>query len=190
MLQEAVARDPRNPSLKADLIRAGGEISGVDAAVAKARALAASDPENNVYELVSAELYEKAGRTPEAIGVLEKAAAARPSDEGLGIALARLYNRSGDFLKAEGVLAARLHADPKSIPIGTAMAQQYWTTGRQQDAKKLLADLLARQPNDGVALLGLAEIATAERNWPEAAGYINRARTAGINDPAVSRLPL
>ena len=45
VLQEAVARDPRNSSLNADLIRVEGETSGVDAAVAKARALAAADPE-------------------------------------------------------------------------------------------------------------------------------------------------
>src|SRR5271166_1695186 len=129
VLQEAVARDPRNSSLKAQLIRVEGEVNGVDAAVAKAHALAAEDPDNNIYDLVSAELYEKAGRIPEAIAVLEKAAAARPSDEGLTIALARLYNHSGDFPKAEAVLATRLKADPTSIAVGTAMAQQYLATG-------------------------------------------------------------
>jgi len=184
VLREAAARDPRNSSLKADLIRAEGEINGVDAAVAEARALATGDPESNIYDLVSAELYEKAGRRPDAIAVLEKAAAAKPSDEGLTIALARLYDRSGDFSKAEGVLASRLLADPKSIAVGTAMAQQYFATGRAQDAKKLFADLVARRPNDVVALLGLADVATAERNWLEAKNNITRARTAGLNDPA------
>jgi len=183
VLQEAVARDPQNSALKADLIRVEGKINGLDAAVAKAHAWAASDPNNDIYDLVSAELYEKAGRIPDAIAVLEKAATARPSDENLAIALARLYGRSGDFAKAESLLTARLHADPKSVALGTAMAQQYWTTGRTQDAKKLLADLLARQANNSVVLLGLAEIATAERNWHESTDYINRARTAGTNDP-------
>ena len=112
MLEDAVARDPRNATLKADLIRVEGEINGVDAAVAKAHGLASGDPGNNIYDLVSAELYEKAGRIPEAIAGLEKAVAARPSDDGLTIALARLYSRSGDFLKAEGVLSPRLRADP------------------------------------------------------------------------------
>src|SRR5262249_43385809 len=74
VLQEAFARDPQNSALKADLIRAEGDINGVDAAVAKARALSAGDPENRVYDLVSAELYEKAGRGPDAIALLEKAA--------------------------------------------------------------------------------------------------------------------
>jgi putative PEP-CTERM system TPR-repeat lipoprotein len=184
VLQEAVARDPRNSSLKADLLRVEGEAIGVDGAVAKARALAAANPENNIYDLVSAELYEKAGRRQDAAAVLEKAAAAKPADEGLTIALARLYYRSGDFLKAEAVLAPRLHADPKSVAIGTAMAQQYIATGRTQDAKKLFADLLARQPNDVGALLSLAELATTEKNWPEATDYISRARTAEPNSSA------
>jgi putative PEP-CTERM system TPR-repeat lipoprotein len=184
VLQEAIARDPRNSSLKADLIRVEGEIVGVDAAVAKAHALAASDPENTIYDLASAELYEKAGRNQDAIALLEKAAAARPSDEGLTVALAQLYNRSGDFRKAEGVLASRLKADPENIAIGAAMAQQYFTTGRAQDAKKLFADLVARRPNDVGILLGLAEVATTQRNWPEATDYTNRARAAAPNDPA------
>jgi putative PEP-CTERM system TPR-repeat lipoprotein len=184
VLQEAVARDPRNSSLKADLIRIEGELNGVDAAVAKARALAAGDPENGIYDLVSAELYEKAGRSPEAIGALEKATVARPSDDGLTVALARLYDRSGDFGRGEGVLARRLQTDPKSIAISTAMAQHYLATGRTQDAKKLFADLASQQPNYVVALLGLAGVASAERNWPEAIEYLNRARAAGPNDPA------
>jgi predicted Zn-dependent protease len=184
VLLEAIARDPRNASLKTALIRVEREISGVDAAVAKARALAADDPENNIYDLVSAELYEQAGRRPDAIAVLEKAAAARPSDDGLAIARAQLYNRSGNPPKADGVLAARLRADPKSIAIGTAMARQYLATGRVQDAKKLFADLLARSPNDVGALVGLSEIAVGERNWPEATDYLNRARKAGPNDPS------
>jgi putative PEP-CTERM system TPR-repeat lipoprotein len=170
--------------LKAELIRVEGEITGVDAAVAKARALAVSDPESSIYDIVSAELYEKAGRVSDAIALLEKSAASRPSDEGLTIALARLYNLSGDFSKAEGVLSAQFRADPESIAVGTAMARQHFATGRRRDAKKLFADVLTRRPNDIGALLGLAEIATTERSWAEATDYVNRARAAKPSDPA------
>ena len=185
VLQDTVARDPRNSSLKADLIRVEGEINGVGTAVAKAHALAASDPENNIYDLVSAELYEKAGRIPDAITVLEKATAARPSDEGVTIALSLLYTRSGDLLRAEGVLASRLQVEPTSIAISTAMAQQYLVTGRAPEAKKLFADVLTRRSNDVAALLGLADIAATERNWAEATDYVNRARKEETNNPEV-----
>jgi putative PEP-CTERM system TPR-repeat lipoprotein len=143
------------------------------------------DPGNNVYDLVSAGLYEKAGRNQDAIALLEKSAAARPSDEEVTAALAGLYNRSGSPLKAAAVLVARLKADPESIAIGTALARLYLTTGRAQDAKKLFAEFLSRRPTDVGVLHGLAEVAAvAERNWSEAKDYIDRARIAGPSDPA------
>ncbi len=183
MLQEAVARDPRNASLKADLIRIEAEVNGLDAALAKAQALAKADPDNNIYDLISAELYEKAGRNAEAIAVLEKAGAARPSD-GLTVALARLYSRTGDFAKAETVLAGRLKADPKNVAVATALAPLYQSAGRLAEAKKVYDGLLAQQPDNVAGLLGRAEIAAKEKNWPEATDYISRARAAAPNDPA------
>jgi putative PEP-CTERM system TPR-repeat lipoprotein len=184
VLQEASARDPRNTSLKADLIRVEGEINGLDAAISKAGALAKEDRDSNVYELVAAELYEKAGRTADAITSLEKAVAAKPSDDGLTIALSRLYSRTSDFTKAEAILASRLRADPKNVAVAAALAPLYLTTGHAEDAKKLYGEILSQRPNDVVTLLGLANIAAAEKKWPEAMDYIDRARTAAPNDPA------
>ena len=87
VLQQAVTRDPRNAPLKADLIRLEAEIDGLDAALAKARAFTKDDPENSIYDLVSAELYQKAGRPQDAAALLETAVAARPSADSLTIAL-------------------------------------------------------------------------------------------------------
>jgi putative PEP-CTERM system TPR-repeat lipoprotein len=183
VLQEAVARDPRNASLKADLIRIEAEVDGLDAALAKAQGLAKADPDNNIYDLISAELYEKAGRNGEATVLLEKAAAARPSDA-LAIALARLYSRTGDFTKAEAVLAGRLKADPKNATISAALAPLYQAARLIDEAKKVYDGLLAQQPENVAGLLGRAEIAVEEKNWPEATDYIDRARKSAPNDPA------
>jgi putative PEP-CTERM system TPR-repeat lipoprotein len=184
VLQDAIARDPHNASLKADLIRVEGEMNGVDAAVMKAQTLAKGDPDNNIYYRVSTELYEKSGRTSDAIAMLDEAVAARPSDDTLIILLAQLYTRSSDFGKAEGVLTRRLKADPKDTAINAAIASLYLTTGRIADARKIYAELNAQRPNDVAPLLGLAEVAAKEKNWPQATDYINRARAAAPNDPA------
>jgi putative PEP-CTERM system TPR-repeat lipoprotein len=184
VLQEAVARDPQNAPLKGDLIRVEAEIDGLDAALAKARAFAKEDPANNIYDLVSAELYEKAGRRPDAVALLERAVAARPSDEGLTIALSRLYTGTADLSKAEAVLTRRLAADPKSLTVRAALARLFLTIGRSDDAKKNYDELVSQSPTDVAALLGLAEIAVAQKKWPEAKDYITRARTAAPNDPA------
>jgi len=166
VLQQAVIHDPKSASLKADLIRADVEVDGVDGAVSRAREFAASEPDNNLYHVVSAELYEQAGRTGDAAALLEKALAARPSDDDLAVALARLYTRMGDFGKAETLLTGRLQ-------IG----------GRPDDAKKTYDAVLSRRPDDVAALIGLAYIAVAEQQWSQAMDYIKRARNAAPDDP-------
>ncbi len=184
VLQQAIAREPRNTSLKADLIRVEGEMNGVDAAVTNARAMAKDDPDTNIYDLVSSELYEKAGRTADAIAVLEKAVAAKPSDDGLAIGLSLLYRRAGDFSKAEVPLLGRLKADRNDIPVNSALATLYRTTGRLDDARKVYDGLLAQRPNDVPVLLGLADIASSQQKWSEAVDFVLRARAAAPNDPA------
>ena len=184
VLQQAVTRDPRNAPLKADLIRLEAEIDGLDAALAKARAFTKDDPENGIYDLVSVELYEKAGRPQDAVALLETAVAARPSADSLTTALSRLYTSVGDLTKAETVLTRRLAADPKSLTVRSALARLYQTTGRIDDAKKSYEVLLSQSPTDVAALLGLAEIAVVQKKFTEATDYITRARTAAPNDPA------
>jgi putative PEP-CTERM system TPR-repeat lipoprotein len=183
VLQEAVTRDSRNATLKGDLIRLEAAINGLDAALVKARDFKKDDPENSIYDLMSAELYEKAGRPQDAIALLETAVAARPSEDGLTIALSRLYTSISDPKNAEAVLKRRLAADPKSLTVRAALARLYQTTGRIDDAKKNYDELLSQSPAGTAALLGLAEIAIAQKKWPEATDYISRARTAAPNDP-------
>ena len=184
VLANAVARDPKNALLKGDLIRLEATIDGLDAALLKARAFAKDDPDNSLYDLVSAELYEKAGRTADALALLEKAVSARPSDDRLTIALSRLNAGTGDFKKAEAVLSRRLAADPNNPAVRGVLGRLYLTMRRIDDAKKTYEALLAQRPTDAAALLGLGEIAVAERKWPEATDFISRARAAAPNDPA------
>jgi putative PEP-CTERM system TPR-repeat lipoprotein len=184
VLQEAVTRDPRNALLKGDLIRVESEIDGLDAALAKARGFAKDDSGSNVYDLVSAELYEKALRPRDAVALLETAVAARPSDDGLTVTLSRLYTSTGELPKAEAVLTRRLAAEPKSLSARAALARLYLTTGRIDDAKKNYDELLAQSPTDAAALLGLAEISVAQKKFTEATDYVARARAAAPNDPA------
>jgi cellulose synthase operon protein C len=185
VLQDAVDRDPRNTALKPELIRAEAEIDGVDAALSEAHRFTLEDPNNStLYDLVSAELYEKTGRTGEAVALLEKALAVRPLDDGLSVALSQLYNRRGDFAKAEAVLTRRLTTDPKNVAVVSALAPLYMTTGRPNEAKKVYSDLLSERPHDVRALIALADIAVTEKKWQEAGDYITRARAAAPNDPA------
>jgi cellulose synthase operon protein C len=184
VLQDAIQSDPKNASLKIDLVRVTAELDGVDAAVSLANGYAEADPTSNAYDLAAAQLYENSGRYSEATALLEKAAAARPADDALTIALAQLYIRTGHFTKAAAPLTRRLAAAPKDVAVSAVLGPLYLATGRTADATKVYDDLLAGSPSNVTGLLGLANIAIAQKNWPQAVADINRARSAAPNDPA------
>ncbi len=108
--------------VKGDLIRVEADISGMRAGLAKARAFAGEDPGNPLYDIVSAELYEKAGRRDDAVDLLKTAVADHPSADALIEALSGLYVRTGNPAKAEAVLNTRLKADPKDIAIRSSVS--------------------------------------------------------------------
>ncbi|MGH7047264.1 MAG: XrtA/PEP-CTERM system TPR-repeat protein PrsT [Stellaceae bacterium] len=183
VLQQAVDRDPKNTALKIDLVRVTAELDGVDAAVTLAEDYAKADPTSNTYDLVAAQLYENAGRFDAATTLLGKTLAVRPADDPLAVALARLQIRTGHFGQAEATLTHRLSADPKDFAVRTLLGSLYVATGRTDDAKKVYDDLLAQAPNNVAGLLGLADVAIAQKNWAQAVADITRAQQAAPNDP-------
>ena len=156
VLKEAIIREPQNTTLKADLIRADAAIDGVDAAVSKARESAASDPGNSIYDVISAELYEKAGRSQEAVSLLETAVASQPADKGLAPALTRLYVRMGMPAKAEAFLKARLEVDPDDLAARSELAFYYAGQKKNDAAISEYSRLVEDHPADATALNNLA----------------------------------
>jgi len=185
VLEAALARDPNNSSLKGDLIRAASEIGGLEAGVAKALAFAKGDPGNPLYDIVSAELYEKAGRTGEAVSLLEKAYGAQPSKDGLITALARLYARTGDPAKAEAVFTTRLKADPKDVTIRAALAQLYLEEKKYDDAIADYARVISERPADAPVLNNLAWLYQQKGDLAKARGLAERAIAAAPRAPQI-----
>jgi len=72
--------------------------------------------------------------------------------------------------------APRSRATRKFAAASRDLAELYARTGRNGDAKKVYADLLLTKATDTTALLGLADIAIAEKKWSEAVALLNRAR--------------
>jgi predicted Zn-dependent protease len=187
VLQAALDRDPKNASVKGDLIRIESEIGGVQAGLAKARDFARNDPENSLYDIVSAELYDKAGQTGEGVALLEKAVAARPADDGLVTALSRLYVRSGDPAKGETVLKTRLQADPKDLAVRSALASFHLEQKNYDSAITEYTGLVSEHPADAAALNNLAWLYQQKGDLKKARELAERAvaaapRAAQIDD--------
>ncbi|HEY6336001.1 MAG TPA: XrtA/PEP-CTERM system TPR-repeat protein PrsT, partial [Alphaproteobacteria bacterium] len=89
-----------------------------------------------------------------------------------------------DYTGAETEFRAALGRNPQFAAATRDLAELYVATGRIDDAKKVYTDLLAKDAGDGTALLGLADIAIAEKKWAEAIDDLNRARAVAKHDPA------
>jgi predicted Zn-dependent protease len=89
-----------------------------------------------------------------------------------------------DYSAAESAFRAALEINPDLTATIRGLAQVYMATGRTDEAKTLYTDLLAKNPNEVSALLGLTDTYIIQQKWTEAIDAINRARTAARNDPA------
>src|SRR5262249_35846495 len=160
--------DPKNTSLKGDLVRVEAEIGGLEAGLAKARKFASDDPGNSVYDVLSAELYENSGRRREAIALADQVAATQPSDDNIKLGLFRLYTRADDLTKAEKVLNARLKADPKDFGIRMVLAGFYLEQKKYEQAVAEYSRLVTDRPTDPIALNNLAWLYQRQGNLAKA----------------------
>jgi putative PEP-CTERM system TPR-repeat lipoprotein len=175
VLQLRFDKDPGNRETKAQLIRVEAEIGGLDAGLAKARSFAKDDPDSSLYNVVSADLYERAGKRSEAIALLEKTASARPTDDSLAVALSALYTRAGDLAQAESVLSSRLKDRPDAIAVRAALAQLYIHNKKFDSALVEGTRLLAERPNDPAVLNNLAWVHQQLGNLSKAREFAEQA---------------
>lgn len=175
ILQSRLEQDPSNLPVKAQLIRVEEKIGGLEAGLAKAQSFAKSDPDSSGYDLVSADLYERAGKRSEAIALLEKTASARPTDDDVATVLAGLYERTGDLAKAEAVLSSRLKDRPDAVAIRVVLGKFYIRNNKFEPALSEENQLLAQQPNDPDVLNNLAWLYQQIGNLPKAGEFAERA---------------
>jgi putative PEP-CTERM system TPR-repeat lipoprotein len=175
ILQSRLDKDPGNLVIKAQLIRVEEKIGGLGAGLAKAQSFAKSDPDSSRYDLVSADLYERAGKRSEAIALLKKTASARPADDSVAIALSDLYNNAGDLAEAEAVLSRRLKDRPDAVTVRKALGNFYIRNNKLELALREENQLLAERPDDPTILNNLAWLYQQTGNLPKARELAERA---------------
>jgi putative PEP-CTERM system TPR-repeat lipoprotein len=186
VLNSRLASDPKNLAVKEQLIRVEAEISGLDAALAKARGFARDDPDTSLYDRISADLYERAGKRAEAIALLEKVATARPQDDAVAVALSGLHARAGDLVKAETALTSKLKDRPDDAVIRSALADFYISTHRFDAAIEEEKKVLAQRPQDPVALNNLAWLYQQGGDLAKARQLAEQAAAIAPSSPAIA----
>jgi len=186
ILQSRLDKDPGNRSLKAQLVRTEAEIGGLEAGLAKARSFAKDEPDSSVYDLVSAELYERAGKRSDAINLLQKRASARPSDNDVTIALSGLYSRAGNSEKAEAVLSSRLKDQPDATSIRAVLGDFYIRNNKFDAALREEAALVAARPDDPAILNNLAWLYQQMGDLPKALELAKKASSIAPGNGSIA----
>jgi putative PEP-CTERM system TPR-repeat lipoprotein len=185
VLAQALAREPENVAIKQDLVRVEEEIGGIDAGLAKAHEFAAQSPGTSAFDIVSAELYEKAGRIPDAIALLQKSGGSSPP-EAVTLALASLYFRAGQPDKAEALLKTRLDKEPGDINARVALAAEYLEGKQYDQARQEYERIVAQSPTLSGALNNLAWLYQQQGDLAKAREMAERAVALAPQSAAIS----
>ena len=168
VLEEGLAADPQNEQLLRDLVDLDGAGSGSErgpgavpagepaaAALASAARLA-QDPAHQPASLtLPGDLYMNAGQFDEAAGAYAAPMRDAPSTR-LAIRLALARNAGGHAVEAETGLRDWLTQHPDDLDAKRLLSDLDIDARNLASAKALLADLVARRPDDPVLLNNLA----------------------------------
>jgi putative PEP-CTERM system TPR-repeat lipoprotein len=185
VLEQAVAGHPKNVALKAELIRVDAEADGLQAGLTKARDFAKADPDNPAYDIVSAELYEKAGQRADAQALLEHAVAAKPSNDALTLALAGLYQRMAEPGKAEALLKSRLANGSNDTALQSALATIYLAAKDYPAAMTAFQRLAIERPKDPAVLNNLSWLYQQLGDLAKASELAKRALALAPGSPQI-----
>jgi len=176
-LTAATARDPdddRAASALAEvLIRAN---RGPEAERVLRRELEAV-PGSGIALYQLATLLAAAGRTGEAIPLMERATASAPviGQDYLYDTLATLYLRDANLSGALGAYRRRVAVDPNLSDAHRKVAQIYLELGRHEEASAEFAAALRLDPSNGEAQAGLAQVHFRRGEYEAAAQAARRA---------------
>jgi putative PEP-CTERM system TPR-repeat lipoprotein len=182
--ERAASADPENPAIKTGLAKSELGIGLGQQGLADLEQAFSSEAGASVAgpTLVLSEL--RAGRVDKAAEAAASLVARRADNPLYQTLLGEARGAQRNYPAAEAAFRAALARNPEFAPAARGLAQLYISMARMDDARKVYTDLLAKKADDVAALLGLAEIAIGQQRWPEAIGYVKRARTAAPNDPA------
>jgi putative PEP-CTERM system TPR-repeat lipoprotein len=182
--QKAAALAPENPALKtlaaASQIDNGAGRKGLE----ELEQVFATDTGATVAGPTLVIVDLRAGRVDKAADTAEQLVKRDGNNLLYQTLLGAVRMAQRDYPTAETIFKALVDKTPDSAAARTNLAHAYLSDGKTDAAKKTYQDFLVRKPGNVSALLGLADIAWVEKNWDEAIGYANQARSASPADPA------
>ncbi|MGQ9861333.1 MAG: XrtA/PEP-CTERM system TPR-repeat protein PrsT [Thiobacillaceae bacterium] len=182
-LEQATALSPDNPNLQLALAKsrmAGGDQEGAIEALNRAAEL---DTESTRPEVLLVQTHLQAGRTAEAMAVIDRLQKARPRDplpHNLR-GIAHMVNK--DVGRARASFAEALKLDPTFLPAVANLARMDLMDNDPRAARSRFEAVLARDAGNSSARIALANLALADKDERAYLDHLNKAKQANAKDP-------
>lgn len=155
LLDEALAKNPKQPELLFALARVEWTARRVDAARSALQKLIEIDPANIPAQLTLVELDLAQGNAPAAVARLETMHKANPNAVEPPLLLARLALGKDDAKRADGFIKAALQAAPKRADVLNSAGLLYLESGRFDQALALFQEGTTADATNPVLWLNL-----------------------------------
>ena len=127
-----------------------------------------------IYHLALGNLFLRQRRPQEAVQAYTEAIARDPKSTEPHMALARLYRMEGKSAQADAEFKAASELAPLVSPVRVAWADFKLLTGDTNGAVQILTEITAKEPDYIPACFRLAQVAFAERRFPDCRGLLDR----------------
>ena len=168
VIEQGLRDRPADASLQQTLVAIIRQSRGLDAALEAADRLAARADAQPAAAMLRGDLLVVAERLPEAVQAYDRAQRATPSAV-LALRHAAALRAAGQAEAAAAALRAWLEGAATDDEAGLMLSQLELEAGRFTDAERRLEAIVARRPDDAVALNNLAWV-LGERGGEAAAG--------------------
>lgn len=112
--------------------------------------------------------YQRTGKDPEAIRLLEEFLTTHPEDVQAAGELATLFQRKGDLPKAIDILSNTIKTQPNAAPVHAALANLYLESDKLDNARIEAQEALKLDPNDPMGLYVTGSLALKSGNNAQA----------------------
>lgn len=174
--QQALESQPDFYSAQLELAQLLQSIGKYSDASQHFQAVIATRPELEAAQLGYAFALQSQGKDSEALEHLTGLLVKTPDYPAVQIMIAAILQRTGETEEAKECLEQVLAAHPRHIAVLVALANLYYTMGEIESAAQYYRDILAIEPNL-TALINLANIAIAQRDWADAKYLLGQALT-------------
>ena len=173
--KEAYRIEPDNIWFAEFTAKLYSQVGKMDESIAIFRDIIKTHPEEYDYYISLGSLLAAQGKYDEALKIYDDLEDKTGPSEELALQRQMIYIDKGDYARALVEIDKVIESHPEELRLYGMKAEVYEQMGREEDARKLYEEMLTIEPDNGLVLLSLHDIANKKGEKEKARDYLLRA---------------